>query len=226
MKLTENEESNYRFLIANDITHMSAEQIAEILFVSRAAIYRVCHKMGYRSFTHLKYVKEQKVEQKIELQEVDNTDVFNYVDDTQLLLIIEKILQAQHVYIIGTHATSIAAQYLCRQLINLGCLAVRINDEFELDHLRHKFTAKDVVFCLSASGENTVISNYISPLDSTSVAITKQNSSVHAHCQYAITFDFSIYKDKNSFDRENIFPLIVIIQKLLINMKKILDEGV
>ncbi|MGL5041978.1 MAG: MurR/RpiR family transcriptional regulator [Culicoidibacterales bacterium] len=226
MKLNENEKAIYRYLVTTDITQMSAQHVACKLFVSRTAIYRVCQKMGYRSFTHLKYVKEQKVGNTTEIQKVDSTELFKHVFDSQLVAIIEKLLQAHVIYIFGTHATSVAAQYLCRQLINLDCLAVRITDEFELTHIQHRFTTNDVILCLSASGQNPIITKAIPHFQAESIAITKHNSAIALACPLAITFDFPITTTTNSFDRENIFPLIVIVQKLLINIKNTLEKGV
>ena len=50
----ENEHNVYKYLIRTDISNKSAETIAKELFVSRTTIYRVCNKMGYKSFSHFK----------------------------------------------------------------------------------------------------------------------------------------------------------------------------
>lgn len=226
MELTKTEKIVYRYLISEDISEMSASQIAKKLYVSRPTIYRVCNKMGYQSFTHLKYAKEQKKHQKSYVMDVDSTNMFDFVDEDQLIPIIDKILVADHIFVIGTHATAIAAKFLCRQLLNLNCLAIQVEDEFELAQLKHMMSEKDLLFCLSTSGENTIITNNLSEIKSQKVGLTKKDSTTEQLCNLAITFDFSVYHNNASFDRENIFPILVIIQKILLNTKKVLDMGV
>ncbi|TLG72940.1 MurR/RpiR family transcriptional regulator [Culicoidibacter larvae] len=220
--LNKNEAMIARFLLHSDINNKSAEQIAKELFVSRSAIYRVCNKLGYRSFSHLKYameINEQHDEQELLSVQVD--ELFQTIDVSQLQQILRMIIVSERIIILSTQATRIASSYLARQLINLGYFAYAVHDEYEFAELKKLLHDRDLLVCISNSGENDILSTAMQELTQESFAITKLDSTLAQTAQAAIGFDFSEYRSQNSFDRENLFPIFVIIQKILINLKEL-----
>ena len=92
---------------------------------------------------------------------------------------------------------------------------------FEFLEYKKLFKEKDLLICISNSGENDLINNNVKDIKTKIISLTKEKSSLEKLSYYSITFDFTNYKAENSFDRENIFPIFVIIQKILINLKEI-----
>jgi Transcriptional regulators len=221
MKLNETEKRIYQYLISTDIEDKSAEKVATELFISRSAIYRVCKKMGYTSYSQFKHSRTSlQAEKQRMLKEVDALDVFSHVNDEEMEVIIKRLITSKHIFVIGTYATSIAARYFVRQLLNLGFFVVLCVDEFELRMRSKDIGENDVIIYFSNSGRFRPHYYLLTELKAPTIGITKAESKLALACSHAITFDFSLYKDDKSFDRENIFPLIVIAQKLLINIKE------
>jgi len=216
MKLSNTEKIIYQYLTKADIQKMSADEIAEKLFVSRTSIYRVCLKMGYSSFSQFKYLFLSKAKK---IETVDSYAVFNHVNDSQLITILEKLIHSEQIYVFGTHATGMAANYFARQLVNLCYSAIFITDAFELESRLRMFHATDCIVCFSNGGRYTPdIIQLLSDAPIEVIAITKENSPLTIAANYAITFNFPIDKTQ-AFERENLFNLIVITEKILVNLK-------
>ena len=219
----ENEHNVYKYLIRTDISNKSAETIAKELFVSRTTIYRVCNKMGYKSFSHFKFSKEtqEKVKEEKKMTEVSIDDLLKMTHSGDLEKIMDEIIMAERIFVLATQATCFASNYFSRQLVNLGFFAVALRDEFEFLEYKKLFKEKDLLICISNSGENDLINNNVKDIKTKIISLTKEKSLLEKLSYYSITFDFTNYKAENSFDRENIFPIFVIIQKILINLKEI-----
>lgn len=219
----ENEYNVYKYLTRTNISNKSAETIAKELFVSRTTIYRVCIKMGYKSFSHFKFSKEtqeiEKEEKKMIEVKIDELLEMTYSED--LKKIIDEIIVAERIFVLATQATCFASNYFSRQLVNLGFFAVAMRDEFEFLEYKKLFKEKDLLICISNSGENVLINPNIKEMKTKIISLTKKESTLTKLSDCSITFDFTDYKAENSFDRENIFPIFVIIQKILINLKEI-----
>lgn len=216
----ENEYDVYRYLLKKDISDKSADAIAKELFVSRTTIYRVCNKMGYKSFSHFKFSKESENEKK-QIYEVDIKGFLEMIQEGDMEKVLDEIILADRIFILATQATCIASTYMARQLLNLGYFAMAVKDEFEFAELKKLFKKNDLVICISNSGENRLIIKNIKTLKTKVLSLTKKDSSLKKISDYSISFDFTDYKEENSFDRENLFPIFMIIQKILINLKEI-----
>mgnify|MGYP002592107203 CR=1 FL=1 len=152
--LTDAEYEIYQYLLNTDISNLTAGEIAKHFFVGRTMIYRVCQKMGFHTFTELKYSRQQEQADDFELSiEQLNTQIsFSHLHPIAL-----EIRGANRVFLYGTIASTIATEYFERQLINLGCFAVQINDRFQFEQRARGFTKGDVLVCISSSGKNTDI---------------------------------------------------------------------
>lgn len=220
MKLTPSELTIHRFLTNHDITLMSAKMVAEQLFVSRSSIYRVCQKMGYSSFSHYKY--SQKISQNNDgIIEVNSLDVFDHVDDHELMTFIQHIQTAQVIYVVGIFATEIAARYFVRQLLNLGYQAILISDSYEFESRALHITNQDILIDFSVSGyvselHHSILTHCKAPI----LAITRTSSDLAKLAQSSILFDFEVSHDDSPFVRENLYEAITIAQKILINLNQ------
>lgn len=215
--LTDAEYEIYQYLLNTDISNLTAGEIAKHFFVGRTMIYRVCQKMGFHTFTELKYSRQQEQADDFELSiEQLNTQIsFSHLHPIAL-----EIRGANRVFLYGTIASTIATEYFERQLINLGCFAVQINDRFQFEQRARGFTKGDVLVCISSSGKNTDMNGVISTITIPIIAITKRNSPLHTTLStLCIDYNLDNYQSRNAFDRENLFPLFVIIQKVLLALR-------
>lgn len=220
--LSDNEYQIYLYLKKNDVSKMSAASIAKKLFVGRSMIYRVCKKMRYQTFSEYKYA--QMMSQQEHKQVAFNlASSLTDSDLSDLNLILKELINARHVYVAATSATAIAAQYLSRQLLNLGLFALVVSDYYELKQRKKIFERGDVVLCISNSGKNEELNDQVDHLQQTLIAITKTDSELHGLSDLAIHFNFEDYRYENPFDRENLFPIFVIIQQLLKSLRKTLE---
>ena len=212
--LSDNEYQIYLFLKKNDISKKTAANIADELFVGRSMVYRVCKKMGYQTFSEYKYAQMMS-HQEHEQVAINLGSSLTESDLSDLSLVINELKKARHIYVAATSATAIAAQYLSRQLINLGLFAIGIGDHYELKQRKITFNRGDVILCISNSGKNEDLNGQVTGLEQPLIAITKTDSELHRISDLAIHFNFEDYKYENPFDRENLFPIFIIIQHLL-----------
>lgn len=218
MKFSENEKRIFKYLTTEDVTNKSATEIAKTLFVSRASIYRLCNKMGYASFSQFKYLYLQETAQ---LKNVDSLAVFDFVNDSQMPEMLRQFMAAEQIYVFGTHATTTVSGYFVRQLVNLGYRSIHISDSFELDAWSKLFTNRDCMLCFSNSGRFLPDDlACLQALPTQIMSITKQDSPLAKISDYAVVFDFPVDKYAAAFKRENMFNLMVITEKFLVNLNE------
>lgn len=214
---TEVETKIYDYLTTRDITHVSATEIAQELFVSRSTIYNVCKKMGYDSYSQFKHLYQRKSTQ---LKNVEVSSMLSEVPDVALQNIITTILKSRRVYVFGKYATSIVGQYFERQLVNLGFDAILILDMFELEVRLKQFTENDCLVIFSNSGILLPEEAYcIRESRAETICITQQFSMLDKLSNQTVYLTKLNSKDSPPFEREDLFQLIVMAEKILINLK-------
>lgn len=102
------------YIVSNNIEQMTAKQLADKFFVSRTYLYKVLKQMGYSSYTDLKFEKKMRMQKSNELKA--EKPCFN---DSEIRQMNSDLFKAKIIYIVGVDSTSIIAEYVARQLLNL-----------------------------------------------------------------------------------------------------------
>lgn len=217
MKFSKTEKLIYNYLVTHDVSDKSADEIADELFVSRTSIYRVCKKMGYKSFSEFKYLYSKRPDN---IVVVDSLNVFDHVFDHDFNIILDVLLNSKRIFVFGTRATAMVSNYFSRQLVNLNLNGICISDEYELESRLSMFEETDCIVCFSNSGNYTPhIIETLSDLVAIVIGITKTNSPLSSVSDFKIDFDFPIDVDC-AFERENLFNLMVLTESLLKNLQE------
>lgn len=215
---TDTEYEVYTYLTTHDITNLTARNIADLFFVGRTTVYRVIKKMGYKTFSEFKYVNSASKKNEEHLQ-IGVEHLFTDISLNSLHTIETELKRSTHIFIIATSATSIASQYFSRQLANLGFFSVWIPDQHEFEERKKIMNKDDIIFAISSSGENFVLNPLLEDIPCPLISITPKNSTLEDLSMLTISFNFEDYKYENSFDRENLFPIFVIMQRILLTLK-------
>ncbi|WP_164511934.1 MurR/RpiR family transcriptional regulator [Lacticaseibacillus daqingensis] len=219
-KMSESEYDVYRYLTEHDIQEMTAGEIATKFYVGRSMLTRVCQKMGYASFGAYKYAQARPalVESAFRIGIEQITTSLSMRD---LEAIDRTLMNASRVFVYGTVASGIAGMYLGRQLTNLGIFNVCVSDRFQFEKLQAMFRPGDVLICVSHSGENVEMNTNVKTIGIPIIAITKRASTLaRVLASWCLGFDIDANRSEHAFDREDLFPIFVVLQNLLLSLRQ------
>lgn len=202
------------YIVSNNIEQMTAKQLADKFFVSRTYLYKVLKQMGYSSYTDLKFEKKMRMQKSNELKAEE--PCFN---DSEIRQMNSDLFKAKIIYIVGVDSTSIIAEYVARQLLNLDQLVILIRDLNNLNMYTPKITPKDVVMLFSNTGNNLDIYKILDQNKLNFYVITKQDSVLYKKSEYKVGFVNEVDKLSNKFDQEDITALLMLTMILLTKFK-------
>lgn len=211
------EEEIKEFLLNNNLSQYSVNDIAQKFYVSRNQIYKVCRYLGYNSYTKLKYELSERKNVN-DMQEEINVR-FSQSNLSQVSQAIIEIKKAEKIYLIGTNATSIVCEYFARQLINLGYFAITITDSLLVNKYVDLINSEDIVICFSNSGETNSSIQFIKQIKGVSISITRADSKMYSVSDFKIEVDTNVSKFDSGYEKENIFSLILVAQTILTQLK-------
>lgn len=198
------------YIISNNINDMTAKEIADKFYVSRTYLYKVIKKMGYTSYTELKYEKKMQSINEMNVK----TDYSGSHSKISKQLQVE-MYNAKIIYVIGFGGTGIVAQYFSRQLINLNQVVICVTDSTNLSNRVSNITNKDAVVYFSNTGTKLEIYDMLKKRTKKFFVITKYKSDLYNISSKKIGFDNDISSLSNKYDQENITMLVMLSQVLL-----------
>lgn len=137
------------FLLNSDLTGVTVKEVAHQFYVSRTLVYKVISKRGYTSFDAFKDdIKEHEKFQLITLTD----KIMNCQNEIESLVL--AITFSKIVYVISYGASKTAGKYMTRQLINLNCLAINIDDPTAIGSYNQLIGESDLIIYLSLSGDS------------------------------------------------------------------------
>lgn len=212
------EEEIKDYLINKQVSDMTASDIAEYFFVSRSYVYKVLNRMGYKSFSKF---KEAKL-----LQEVRYGDNANYrtrLNNETINRLVDELDFTRRVIIIGFHGSAVVAEYMSKQLVNLGIFAISISERKSLNaHLKIMSTT-DIVLFLSNTGFDEEIQLNMEKVECSKYVITQFDSLIYHATPNHIGVINNINTLSTQFERENISEMVVLVQIILNLVKRKLN---
>ncbi len=162
-------------LISNfdNIPNMKLEEIARASYCSKTSVRRIIIKLGYKGY--LEYQLHIKMANVVTNLDYNNTIILTGKSASECEQFINFFKNHKHITIYGHGSNTLAAEYLFRQLIELGYTATWINEQDLLHSIKD-----DAVVILSSTGRNQAIVQLASELKlkrgCTIAAITKSES--------------------------------------------------
>lgn len=199
----------------DEIDRLTVEKIAQNCFCSTTTVNRFCKKVGMTGFSELKesirYEQNRKPSLPNEYYVDDLEAIVRRIDFTQIEEIMSSITKNQRIYIFGTGASFIAAQYLSRLLLRLGFWAYATNEK----HLVLN-ALPDVLVAISKSGDTftTLSTLYEVPESCLKIGITKKESRIARACEFNLTHSQDTKVD-DSILNEIQLPILLIISELI-----------
>lgn len=193
----------------NDIPVMKLEEIANSSYCSKTSVRRIIIKLGYKGYLEYQLHVKLELENKPQNITVERDGRLTISKCEQIISFIE---EANHISIFGTGADSISAQYLFRQLLEIGYNATWINEADLLYTIQN-----DTVIVISNTGRHSNIINSVKQLKVAQnckiAAITKNNSELSKIVDLPIVHELKNSMNKN--DPMDAFIIINQISKLL-----------
>lgn len=205
------------YMINNDVSELTIKQIADNLYVSRPLIYRVIKKMGFNSLEELIEKRNQQLRKSF----LYNHNIIDK-DIKVVKLLTADIRQSRIVYVLGLHGTEIVANYLSRQLLNLGKQTICITDKYQLLSVLDFITNDDLLIALSNTGLDAGTIRLFNDIKHPKYVITQYQSPVYEASENRIGVRADISTVSNRFERESTVELMIVAQFILIEYRNLL----
>ncbi|WP_055669174.1 MurR/RpiR family transcriptional regulator [Desnuesiella massiliensis] len=172
-ELTDLEKKIVKYIMDNpeNILNLTANGIAEELYLSKTTIINLSKKLGFDGYSELRYYIKNYVEKKkaknVNLTYEDILDTI-YEEITKTLslqseenvkAIVERLLNAKAIYIIARGASKPIGDLLSSRLALMKVKSIFINDQNLIDVLGDGLDKEEVLLLMSLSGETEKIKN-------------------------------------------------------------------
>lgn len=186
-----------------NISSMTLEEIAERSFCSKTSVRRVIIKLGYKGYL------EYQLHVKLYLAEKGNEDKENCpILEENFKSFLEFINSNKYISIYGTDYDTIPAQYLFRQLLELGYKVTLITDHDLIYNVKN-----DGVIIVSNSMQNAnIVKNvrYLKKIQNCNVAaITVENSDLLKYVDVSL-----VHGLENSTNKKDTIDACILINKI------------
>lgn len=202
------------YIVSTNIENMTAKEVADKFFVSRTYLYKIIKRMGYASYTDLKFEKRMK-------------EIYDNSSKRERPLSNSKIIKSLNsdiytsdvIFVIGLDSTGLVAQYFARQLMNLGQFVICITDLCLVEKYISSIKITDTIVYFSNTGRRLDIHQLMNSRTSKYYVITKYNSRLFITANNKIGFDNEVTNLSNKYDQENISMLLMLSHALLSKFK-------
>jgi len=236
-QLTETELTIYRF-VANDIektAYMRVRDIAKEAHVSNTSVMRFVHKLGFNSFTEFKVsLHSAKLDQQKEQSDQSLSLHFitkeNFPQDIyeKLMVVADKIINADMVIYVGMGSSAALAEYASRQTAAIGINSFCIKDPFYPLSAQLQNTTNNVLITFSVSGRTPeiigLLNDFVNNIDNTLVSITGNlESSLAKMCHYNLSYKTNEERIHHFYDMTTQVPATYLIENLLLRVRHLLQ---
>lgn len=151
------------------VIHLTANEVAEILYVSKTSVINLSKKLGFDGYSELRYYVKDYVQNKKKKEELLSfEDILGNIQDEvtktlalqseeNIKVIAEKIINSRIVYIIARGASKPIADLLSSRLALLRVKSIFISDPNLIDVLGEGLDKEETLFVMSLSGETEKI---------------------------------------------------------------------
>lgn len=209
------------YLLNTDISKQTTNQIAQHFYVSRALVYKVINKLGYNSFDAFKRDKAASQNQVISGL-VDELKAYN----SEINDLILSISQSHLVFVVAFGQCKTVGSYLTRQLINLGCLTINIDDESIVESYNRLLQPGDIVIYVSLSGLGAELRN-LPRSNLNRYTIAPYESELYNMEKNVIGYVENFTMLSNTFERNSLAALMNKIEIILdgVRVQKVKNEN-
>lgn len=151
------------------VIRLTANELAERLFISKTSIINLSKKLGFDGFTHLRYyIKEYVVNKNRKNENLSYRDIVNNIYDEitktlslqnedNMRSIAEKIINAKSVYVIARGASKPIGDLLSSRLSMMRIKSIFIDDLNLIDVIGERLVQDEILILISLSGETEKI---------------------------------------------------------------------
>lgn len=169
--LSELEKKIVEYIMNNPekIPYLTANELSQILYISKTSIINLSKKLGFDGYSELRYyVKSYLANKKGKKEVLSYEDVLQNIYDevTKTLslqneenvkIIAEKIINSRVVYVIARGASKPIADFLSSRLAILKVKSIFVGDPNVIDVLGDSLRAGETILLMSLSGETEKI---------------------------------------------------------------------
>lgn len=140
-----------------DIAEIDINTFAHEFFISNSSITRFAQKLGFNGFTELKYALHNHENQFTFITQNRYHEILSNIDEfsPDLINFIRNFDKFERIIIIGIGSSGLMANEFTYKLGELGLYnADYAKEPYKIDMLASSMTSKDLMICLSLSGEH------------------------------------------------------------------------
>lgn len=226
----------YHFLMSNyeDASKMRVRDIAKASHTSAASVMRFVRKLGFNSYPEFIGFLKQSIHEKSDTGEIEfreevieslQENQFSFDMQEKLLVLADKIMDADQIVFIGIGISGILCEYAARRLATLGINSFAITDPYYPLALRLHNTTDNLLITISNSGQTPDLIEmmaYYQPLqDFQMVSITgNSDSSLARMSNLVFSHHYTKPRKYGFFDNSTQIPTMFIIESILNILEK------
>ncbi|WDV46827.1 MurR/RpiR family transcriptional regulator [Clostridiaceae bacterium M8S5] len=171
--LTINEKRIVEYIMNNPkkVVHLTANELAAKVFISKTSIINFSKKLGFEGFSELRYyLKEFVTSQEAKIERLSYQDMTRNLQDElnktlalqseeNIKVVAEKIINAKTIYIVARGASRHVGTMLNSRLSILKLKSIFIEDINLIDVIGERLTENEALVLISLSGETEIIKN-------------------------------------------------------------------
>lgn len=172
-ELTDLEKKIVEYIMDNpeNVLNLTANEIAEDLYISKTTIINLSKKLGFDGYSELRYYIKNYVEKKkakntnLTYEDIlgtiyeEITKTLSLQSEKNVKAIVERLLSAKAIYIISRGASKPIGDLLSSRLALMKVKSIFINDQNLIDVLGDGLDKEEVLLLMSLSGETEKIKN-------------------------------------------------------------------
>ncbi|APX71804.1 MurR/RpiR family transcriptional regulator [Companilactobacillus allii] len=172
--LTANEQLVIDFILAsNKPDQLKIKDISGKLFLSSATIVRASKKLGFKSFSQLKFYVSQFVNSKEEKLETENYDkivdrmqsdfkkTIDMLSEKKISTFVSYINSARRIFCVGSGSSVSVSNDLNRKLKLLNYWSNDYEELYSIRDISDISSDKDVIIIISLGGGNGIVNQYL-----------------------------------------------------------------
>lgn len=214
----------------SEVIHLPIEDIAKETKTSKAAIIRLCKKIGYNGFAEFKFELTRFIisgmEEKADSSSMDVItsisslysgfikQIHDYIKLEDVNHFVEELKNANRIKIIGNNRTGLSAMQMRYRMSKIGLDAEAITDMVLVTSIQDTFKKGDVIILFSIYARTKTYDEFIKTVatsDATIVLITMTEKSVYKkYCDYIFLLPCISKASSTSFlDDQTIFFVFI-----------------
>lgn len=185
LNCSENEVFNYCYHHIKEVSEMKIQELADVCFVSKTTVVRMCQKLGFEGFTEYRYFLRKVYDKELERKKIVKGDIkkvrehdlngMKQIINYDQLRTIAQLIKDKRINFFGKGLSELICEYGVMQFSLLDLHVTSFGSSHLARNIGKRMTREDVLIIVSASGMTPSVlevANIVKRTEATIISIT------------------------------------------------------